>query len=155
MMGLPAVNHMSMLRYIILLTLLISCKSSSTLQAWEGNYVYEEEPIEANAGYSMIMVWSLDVSQQEEGLVGILEINGQQTALKIKTQLEGDADQVQVKFIQGLEGFGYDQLKTGDVLFSLQKNKAGGILTVWHKLEPRLSENYQNGRECFRKENNS
>lgn len=138
-----------MLKFFIILTLLISCKSSSTLQVWEGNYEYEEEPVEANAGYSMVMVWNLEVLQEKEGFIGILEINGQQTALKIKTQIEGDQDQIQVKFVQGLEGFGYDHLKTGDTLFSLQKNKEGGILTVWQKLEPRLSEKYQNWQAYF------
>ncbi|QHT70054.1 hypothetical protein GXP67_27120 [Rhodocytophaga rosea] len=148
----PALK-MRILSHFILLILLVSCKSSSSLKDWEGNYVYEEEPVKAIAGYSMGMTWSLEVFQEEGGFVGNLEVNGQQTALKIKTRIEGDQDQIQVKFVQSLDESGRDQFKVGENLFSLQKNKDGNILTVWQKLEPRLSEKYHNGQEYFIKKN--
>ena len=140
---------MRIFTFFAIAILFISCKSGSELKAWKGDYLYEEEPVEANADYSMAKVWYLTISEQEGMFIGNLEVNGQQTALKIKTQIEGDQNHIQVKFMQGLEGFGSEDFKSGDTLFTLQKNKAGDIFTIWQKLEPRLSEKYQNGQEFF------
>lgn len=135
--------------FIIILVLLIGCKSVPELSEWQGEYSYEEELVEAVAGYSMIMQWEVSISEENGEYVGVLEVNGQQTSMKLKTSIEGNSTQVSVKFKQGLEGIGYEQFKPGDELFRLEKNSEGNIVTFWQKLEPGLSEKYENGKVYF------
>ncbi len=135
--------------FAIILIFLAGCKGVSKITEWQGVYLYEEEPVAALAGYSMAMVWELSIIEENGEYIGVLEVNGQQTSMKLKTNIEGNPQHISVKFKQSLEGFGFEQLKLGDVLFRLERNTEGEILTFWQTLEPRLSEKYQNGKVCF------
>ncbi|MDU0368870.1 DUF5991 domain-containing protein [Hymenobacter endophyticus] len=120
------------------------------LQSWVGSYQYEEKPVKALAGYSMGMMWKLQLQPQDkEALTGLLSIEGQQTFMKLKVRATGNAQDVRVTFSQLVDGNDYQQFKPGDVLFRLRKDPRGTTRTYWGKLQPRLSETYKDGQVDF------
>src|SRR5262245_12984078 len=70
--------------------------NATDLDNWVGIYSYEEIPIEAIAGYGMVMDWHLSVSRQNNSYQGMLEVDGQQTLIKLKANIEGDSSQIAV-----------------------------------------------------------
>ncbi|OON69358.1 DUF5991 domain-containing protein [Hymenobacter sp. CRA2] len=131
-------------------SLWVATPPAAGVQSWAGSYRYEEEPTKALAGYSMAMMWNLQLKPQAGNLSGELAVEGQQTFMKLKVRAVGTDQDAQVVFVQGLDGSGYQQLKSGDVLFRLHKDpQSGRILTYWGKLQPRLTEKYQDGQQCF------
>ena len=127
--------------------------NSNDLDNWAGNYHYEETPVDANAGYAMVMDWNLSISRQNDSCTGILEVNGQQTFLKLKTNLAGDTSNMAVIYDGLIEG-NDEQLKNGDTLFTLTKT-VHGIKTTWFSLEPRLVPNSPKVCTCFYQTKNS
>ncbi|MCC3160319.1 DUF5991 domain-containing protein [Hymenobacter sp. 15J16-1T3B] len=138
---------------LLLLTwfsVLTATPPAAGVQAWAGNYRYEEEPVKAVAGYSMAMTWQLRLQPPASGrLGGQLNVEGQQTFMKLKVRASGTPTDAQVIFVQGLDGAGYQQLKPGDVLFRLHKAPNGTVQTYWGKLTPRLLETYRDGQVAF------
>lgn len=133
-----------------LLAIALTLAPAAGLTSWAGSYAYEETPVKAVAGYSMAMLWKLQLRPQAGGLAGELEVEGQQTFMKLKVRASGSAQDAQIIFVQGLDGNGYQQLKPGDVLLRLHREEPGGrITTHWGKLTPRLTEKYQNGQVNF------
>jgi len=127
--------------------------NSNNLDNWVGNYHYEETPVEANAGYAMVMDWNLTISKQHDSCTGILEVNGQQTFMRLKIDLEGDTSNIAVIY-DGLIDGSDAQLKNGDTLFTLTKT-AHGFKTTWISLEPRLLNNPPRVCTCFYQTKNS
>ncbi|QNH63841.1 DUF5991 domain-containing protein [Hymenobacter sediminicola] len=124
--------------------------SAAGLQTWAGTYQYEEEPVKALAGYSMSMMWKLDLQPQaNKSLGGQLSVEGQQTFMKLKVRAAGTAQEAQIIFVQLVEGNNYQQHKPGDVLFRLRKDPTGKTVTYWGKLQPRLTETYKDGQVNF------
>ncbi len=115
-------------------------------ETWYGEYFFSEEPVKADAGYSMVMEWKLVVYPGEGNAMemGVLEINGQQTELKFNVYIQGDSGNFMVFFSEAISetdpGF-----KKGDILFSLKKTSEG-MVTTWGTMASRLAEKYQ--REC-------
>ncbi|MCB2410815.1 DUF5991 domain-containing protein [Hymenobacter lucidus] len=137
------------LRLVAWSSLLFAAPAAAPLPGWIGTYTYSETPVKALAGYSMAMEWQLALLPQAGATGGELAVEGQQTFMKLKVRATGTAREAQVIFVQGLDGTGYQQLKPGDVLFRLRKDPKGKVLTYWGKLQPRLSEKYQDGQVCF------
>lgn len=122
----------------------------NNLDAWVGDYRYDETPIRAIAGYAMVMTWDFSISKHNDSCTGVLEVNGQQTFMKLKTTLEGDTSNLAVIYdglIDGMEGIA-GQLKNGDTLLTLTKT-AQGLKTTWFSLEPRLPANSPKVCNCF------
>src|SRR6476620_9792514 len=65
-------------------------KISDPLRLWQGKYFYEEKPIKAVAGYYMVMEWELDIRKEGEKYVANVEVNGQQTYIKLLADIAGD-----------------------------------------------------------------
>ncbi|OJY93332.1 MAG: hypothetical protein BGP13_17035 [Sphingobacteriales bacterium 40-81] len=114
-----------------------------------GNYQYEEEPVNANAGYSMVMKWQLAIKKDNDTYTGLLEINGQQTLIKWDVDVKGDSTEIAIIFKDLIEGSD-EGMKEGDTLFVLTKQKKD-IKTIWKSIQPRLSDNSAEC-ECFFKE---
>ena len=136
--------------YLLSLGLLFfSCHHSqpANLDSWIGNYEYEEEPIKANAGYAMAMEWSLSIEKQNDSCNGIVEINGQQTYIKVLAGISGDSNSIAVTYESFIDG-NIEQFRKHDTLFVLSK-KAGKLTTQWKRFEPRLSLDHANECSCF------
>ncbi|MCB2377034.1 DUF5991 domain-containing protein [Hymenobacter sp. BT635] len=141
-----------LLRLVVWFPLAILNPAAQGLPGWAGTFTYAEKPVKALADYSMVMAWKLQLQPQGTSLAGTLGVEGQQTFMQLQVRATGSAQEAQVVFVRGLEGTGYQQLKPGDVLFRLRKDPKGKLLTYWGKLQPRLSEKYQDGQLCFVKQ---
>jgi len=147
---------MSLMQKILISILLFmalgsaSCSNKNNLQnpcAWGGKYEYEEEPVQANAGYYMAMIWELSISKSNDSCQGILEVNGQQTYIKLLTDILGDTSSIAVTYNKLIDGSD-ENLKKGDTLFILSK-EGNKITTNWFALEPRLLEKHPKKCNCF------
>ena len=153
----------TMLKTIIKLLLLptlgltlASCSNnehSKNLDTWTGNYNFEEEPIKAIADYNMAMVWTLSINKKKDTYQGVLEVNGQQTYVKLLTDVSGDTNSIAITYDSLMEGSD-ENLKRGDTLFILSRT-ADKIVTNWSALEPRLSEMHSKKCNCFTLTKNS
>jgi len=132
------------------LTIESSCRAKNnfpSLDSWAGKYDYGEEPIEAIAGYHMVMIWELAISKDDESSKATLEVNGQQTYFKLLGTVLGDTNTIAItydKLIDGLE----ENLKKGDTLFTLSKT-GDKLMTKWFALEPRLAKDPPKECDCF------
>ena len=144
--------HPTLLILFVLNFAVTSCSSShdlASLESWRGKYTYQEEPIKAIADYSMVMEWKLDIEKEGEKYIGNLEINGQQTYFKLKSELIGDSNSISLVYLEALEGSS-EILKPKDTLFVLNR-KGNELMTEWKALGPRLSEDPPKQCNCFRK----
>lgn len=139
---------MRVLKILVLIILIISCKSTKEINNWVGKYEYNEKPVKALAEYNMVMLWTLEIKQEKENYVALIEVNGQQTYMVIQATISGDNNKVKLTFDRGIEGVGYENLKKGDTLIELHVEN-GKIITKWNKLTPRLVENFENDTVCF------
>jgi hypothetical protein len=121
--------------------------NSENPDKWIGKYSYEEEPIKAIAGYYMVMEWELSITEKKDSCQGVLDVNGQQTYMKLLTAVSGDSNAVAISYNRLIDGLDYG-LKKGDTLFILSK-VAGKIITKWKALEPRLAEMPPRECNCF------
>jgi hypothetical protein len=129
--------------------LLMGCQGESSAfdpKEWIGDYYYEEEPVAANAGYSMSMSWSLIIDDTN---TGELLIEGQQTYFKLLTDIKGTSNNISILYNKTIDGNPKQYMK-GDTLFQLSKEK-GILKTFWKSLTPRLLENSPKECACFEK----
>jgi hypothetical protein len=99
------------------------------------------------------MDWSLIITDTINATHGILEVNGQQTFIKLDTDIKGNSDSIAVIYRRHIDGSD-ENLKSGDTLFTL-KNSHGKIITTWQLIGPRLT-NLQTKRcECFNRITNT
>jgi sulfur carrier protein ThiS len=96
----------------------------------------------------MVMEWSLSVNKKAKTYQGILEVNGQQTFIKLLTDITGNSDSIAVLYNSKIDGSD-ENLKYGDTLFVLSKSPNNKFKTRWCKLEPRLLENPPKECNCF------
>lgn len=135
---------------------LISCSNkgqSNNIDVWTGGYNYDEVPIKAIAGYSMVMGWTLSININGDTCQGLLEINGQQTYIKLLTNITGDTNAIAITYNNLIDGSD-ENLKKGDTLFMLSRS-ADKLKTKWFALEPRLLENPVKECNCFIRTRNS
>ena len=136
--------------FVSILGLAIACsnnRNSTNLKSWAGKYNYGEEPIKAIAGYNMMMIWELSISNKNDTCQGILEVNGQQTYIKLLTDISGDTNSIALTYNKLIDGSD-ENLKKGDTLFLLLK-EGNKIKTRWMSLIPRLPENPPMECRCF------
>lgn len=124
-----------------------SCKEYKDLDSWLGNYKYEEQPIEAIAGYNMVMSWDLSIHRVNDKYSSILNVNGQQTAFSCQNKLIGNDSTLFIIYDQLLNG-NIPTLDKGDTLFVLSKSFIR-MTTKWRTLKPILSEFSPDECECF------
>lgn len=138
-------------KILIVLIFVVFCSchvnNNKNLNSWSGRYSFEEEPIKAIADYYMVMQWSLSISKKTETYQGTLEVNGQQTFIKLLTDINGNSDSIAVLYNSRIDGTD-ENLKQGDTLFVLSK-RSNKFKTRWYKLEPRLLENPPKECDCF------
>jgi hypothetical protein len=136
---------------LLLITLtLSSCtfkKNSNSLKSWQGKYFYQEKPIKAIAGYYMAMEWELDILQEADKYLGNLEVNGQQTYIKLQTEVVGDEKTISLLYSRNIDGTS-ENLQLGDTLFKISR-EGKELVTRWATLNPRLSENPPKKCSCF------
>ena len=136
---------------LILVTLLISsCKSKKnidSLNSWQGKYFYQEEPIQAIAGYYMAMEWELDIHKENDTYMAKLEVNGQQTSINLEGGISGDEKEIAIMFSKNMDESS-ENFQPGDTLFKL-KREGKELKTVWAKLESRLAEKAPKDCSCF------
>ncbi len=133
---------------LILGVILNSCSydnNSKSLNKWVGNYIYEEQPIKANAGYYMTMTWTLSIIKKNETGQGILEVNGQQTYIKLLTDVSIYKNSISIIYNSRIEGSD-ESLKKGDTLLILSV-PSEKLETNWKALKPRLIET--SPKDCF------
>lgn len=130
-------------------SVLTATPPAAGVQNWAGTYQYEEPPVKALAGYSMAMMWKLNLQPQAGALGGQLSVEGQQTFMKLNVRASGTPTDARIIFVQGVDGAGYQQLKPGDELLRLHKAPNGTVQTYWGKLKPRLLETYKDGQVAF------
>ncbi|MFN8295007.1 MAG: DUF5991 domain-containing protein [Chitinophagales bacterium] len=135
------------LTFAFIVLFLNNCTNTKKLDGWIGKYKYEEENIKANAGYNMVMDWELAIEKHENVFNGILEVNGQQTFIKLLTNISGDTNEISVIYEKLIDGSNVN-LKKGDTLFILSK-QSDKLVTKWRHLEPRLPEISPRECNCF------
>jgi len=120
---------------------------SKNVDNWIGHYGYSEEPVQALAGYNMVMIWDLSITKKNDSCQGILEVNGQQTFFKLLADISGDSSSIAIVYNRMLDGVP-GNWKRGDTLFTLSKGSKG-LNTKWFLLEPRLLEKVPRECNCF------
>ena len=146
-------TSLKLLSFSLLILIMARCSNSNnskSLATWIGEYSYGEEPVKAIAGYSMVMIWDLTININGDSCQGILEVNGQQTYIKLLTNITGDSNAITITYDRVIDGSN-ENLKKNDTLFILSRN-AGVLKTKWFELEPRLLENPGKECNCFSKE---
>lgn len=98
----------------------------------------------------MVMIWSLKIRKDSGQYLAEVEVNGQQTEIKIGGTIQGNEKRIAVVYAKTLERSGAN-FSPGDTLFSLVK-EGGKIRTIWWAMEPGLQENPPRECECFKKE---
>lgn len=134
--------------FSILGLILTSCSSnnkSESLNKWVGDYIYEEQPIKANAGYYMTMTWTLSIIKKDGAGQGILEVNGQQTYIKLLADVSPSKNSISFLYNSCIEGSD-ETLKKGDTLLILSLTSEK-LETNWKVLKPRLTET--NAKDCI------
>ena len=134
----------------MLVLTILSCSNSNNLKGldgWLGEYSYEEEPVKAIAGYSMAMDWKLSINKDGDTCQGILEVNGQQTYIKLLTTVTGDTSSITITYNSLIDGTG-ENLRRGDTLFMLSRH-ADILKTKWVALGPRLLKSPNKECDCF------
>ena len=118
------------------------------LDAWVGNYIYEEDPVAASDDFMMVMAWDLAISKNaKDKYIGTLNVNGQQTAMTIIGDVVGDPQAIAFVYSDTTESVG-STFQPGDTLFMLKK--ANNVLTTqWKAATPRLRENPPMTCNCF------
>ena len=119
----------------------------ANLDNWTGHYNFEEKPVKAKAGYYMVMKWDLSIEKKNNIYQGTLEVNGQQTHVKLLTKIRGNKDAIAIIYNNRPLGSNETPRK-GDTLFTLSKN-ADKLITKWFALEPRLLESKKKECNCF------
>ncbi len=122
-------------------------RSSVNLDKWTGKYIYEEKPIRAIAGYFMTMTWALSIDKKGDSCQGLLEVNGQQTYIKLLADISGDTNIIAFTYNRLIDGSD-ENLKKGDTLFTLFKQN-NRIKTKWMYLQPRLTDTPPKECDCF------
>src|SRR4051812_31853542 len=92
---------------ILLVFVVSSCtfkKTSYSLKLWQGKYFYEEEPIKAIAGYYMVMQWGLNIHEEANKYIANLEVNGQQTYIKLQGEVLGDEKEISILYSNNIDG---------------------------------------------------
>ncbi len=129
---------------LILISALCLVTKAQQIVSWVGKYHYDEEPVKALAGYSMVMTWDLSINNKDEG---VLEVNGQQTYIKAAIRVEGSKDSVSIIFDKMLDGVS-ESYKKGTVFFTL-KRKGKLLTTYWAAIGERLPEKSPKSCKCF------
>ena len=144
------IRLVSFLFSLIISGLLVSCSTHGkevNLDTWIGKYKYDETPIKSSAGYSMVMTWDLLIEKNNKSYTGVLEVNGQQTFLKLLTNVIGDSTHLAIVYDKLIDGSN-ENLKTGDTLFTITTT-GKELKTRWFLLEPRLAEYPPRECVCF------
>jgi hypothetical protein len=145
-----------LLVFLVFTSIIVGCScinQSTNLETWAGEYSYEEKPIKASAGYSMVMDWTLSININADTSRAVLEVNGQQTYIKLLANVTGDTSAIAITYNSLIEGSN-ENLQNGDTLFILSKNE-NTLKTKWFALEPRLSGNPNKECNCFIRIKNS
>lgn len=143
-------HYKKLLAFLILSLIFHACSingKAKNLDNWIGKYEYGEEPIKAVAGYYMILGWELSIYKTKNEYQGVLDVNGQQTFMKLLSDIVGDTNSVAIIYNSLIDG-SVNPIKKGDTLFTLSK-RAGGIETNWFAFEPILAENPPKKCNCF------
>jgi hypothetical protein len=122
-------------------------ETKKSLDSWLGDYSYSEPPVKSIAGYNMVMSWNLSVNKIDNFYKAILNVNGQQTAFSLVTDLKGNDSTLYLIYDQTLSGTEHN-LKKDDTLFILSKS-ATRIKTKWKELSPILSDQPPKDCNCF------
>lgn len=149
-------TSLKLLTFLVSILTIVSCSHSNNLKnlnVWTGEYNYDEKPVKAIAGYSMVMSWRLSININADTCQGLLEIDGQQTYIKLLTTITGDTNAIAITYNSLIDGLD-ENLKKGDTLFMLSRN-ADKLKTKRFALEPRLLENPVKECDCFIRTRNS
>lgn len=138
---------------IIMLTVFsysIGYAQNKGLDNWVGTYLYNEDGVKANAGYTMTMEWKLVIKKINDHYQGVLSIDGQQTFIKYLADINGDPNTITIKYNKQTDGpiFPNGNPVKDEVLFVLKRvNKK--LITKWAKLTPRLADKWPTQCNCF------
>ena len=135
---------------ILIMLIFSSCmykEGSDTLHSWQGKYFYQEEPIQAIAGYYMAMEWELDIHKATDTYKAKLEVNGQQTLIDLECEIAGDENEISIMFSKKIDE-SLENFQHGDTLFKLRR-EGKELITVWANLESRLAEKVPKECSCF------
>lgn len=115
----------------------------SKLESWLGEYTFSEfVPPDQNMYYSIV------INQDNGQYYAQINIDGFQAMQRLKAQVLGDENYIQLIFEEYLPDNLFEPYDKGDILLSLKKEN-GKMYTVWNKIEPMLDSNKQSGQICF------
>ena len=100
----------------------------------------------------MVMTWDFSIEKNNKNYNGVLEVNGQQTFLKLLTNVTGDPSHVTVTYDKLIDGSN-EKLKSGDTLFTISRTEKE-LKTRWFLFEPRLAEHPSKECICFESNGN-
>jgi hypothetical protein len=119
---------------------------SSDLDLWLGTYSFSEYvPEDQN------MFYGISISKEGENYYSQISIDGFQTMKRLKAQVLGDENSVDLVFEEYLPDNVFEPYDKGDVLLSF-KRENGEIHTYWGKIQPIVESNAESGRVYFTKE---
>ena len=136
---------------IISAILITACSAGGTTndqKSWVGDYTFEEVPVKSVAGYDMLMQWHATIKEEADSLTGIVEINGQQTYMKLLSGVSQKNDILTLTYKELLDG-NNEGLSAGDSLFQFIRRDST-IRTRWLKMQPRLRDNQNAECNCFK-----
>lgn len=125
--------------------ILFSCKKEAdsnttapqenNINSWYGCYSYSEEPVEANVGYNMMMVWSLELDPDESCR---LQVDGQQTMIRYLCSVKFVNNGIQIWHEKDDEENQFPSNAFTSPLFSLSRSE-DGLFTQFSAMEPMIA----------------
>lgn len=136
---------------IAMVFLLVGCsderetQDSVQLNEWLGNYEFDEfyPP-------NISMEYKINIYKNDEGYFASINIDGFQTTKRIKADILGNSESIDMIFESYLSESTGDRLEKGEILLSFKKEDSE-IHTYWGVIQPILPENMDSGKVYFAK----
>lgn len=121
---------------------------------WTGNYVFSEDGGRNAGGTAIFITHEMDISEQDGGLVVLIQSNGYQTSRDLVGTAKVEGGKLNIYFESYGENNMFEPYEQGDLLFSLEKKTSRSkteLLTYWGKFTPIVPKNEKTGKVYFRK----
>ncbi|MFW6029859.1 MAG: DUF5991 domain-containing protein [Halanaerobiales bacterium] len=123
----------------------ITSQNNNMLDAWIGNYeFYEYFPPNIN------MEYNINIYHDNKEYFANIYVNGFQTNKKIKAQVKGDKERIDLIFKTYLPKSTGESIDEGEILLTFKKENSD-IYTYWQEIQPILPENSDSGKLYFTK----
>lgn len=132
-----------------------SKKEVAQVTDYSGFYVFSESGGKTlNGAAEMMIIYTLDISKENNEYVAYLNIDGYQTMKRIKAQIKQEGNDLSVLFENYLPGNIGELYQKGNLLFKLDGTNKDKMKTSWYSIEPAFTSTDSLNNSYFEKDKN-